>query len=187
MLESQDKQEFQKKLRRLEELLAKVEHFTDPAVRTHTREIVQAILELHGTGLNRMLERLHDAGEIGQQVIDACGKDEVVSGLLMLHDLHPLSLDSRVKQALESVRPYMSSHGGNVELLEISENGVIRLRLEGSCHGCPSSAVTLKQTIETAIWEHAPDATAIEVEGEETAHEAEEHSNGRFSLPILAG
>jgi len=60
--------------------------------------------------------------------------------------------------------------------------------LQGSCHGCPSSAVTLKQTIESAIWEKAPDAVAIEVkDAEADGIVLNGHGNGHFSLPILAG
>ena len=49
----------------------------------------------------------------------------------------PPILESRVEQALERVRPYLRSHGGNVEMLGIAE-GVVRLRMLGSCNGCPS-------------------------------------------------
>jgi Fe-S cluster biogenesis protein NfuA len=69
-----------------------------------------------------------------------------------------------VRRALDKVRPYLHSHGGDVELLGISE-GTVRLHLEGSCHGCPSSQVTLQTTIERAIYEAAPDVVAIEVDG----------------------
>ena len=87
-----------------------------------------------------------------------------MSSLLLLYGLHPLDLEARVQQALEKVRPLLRSHGGNVELLGIAD-GVVRLRMLGSCHGCPSSAMTLKNAIEEAIYAAAPDATAIEVEG----------------------
>ena len=73
-------------------------------------------------------------------------------------------LERRVRAALEEVRPYLESHGGNVELLEIAD-GAARLRLEGSCSGCPSSTVTLKLAIEDAIHKAAPDLRAIEAEG----------------------
>jgi Fe-S cluster biogenesis protein NfuA/nitrite reductase/ring-hydroxylating ferredoxin subunit len=89
----------------------------------------------------------------------------MVGGLLLLHGLHPVSLEARVQQALDKVRPYLASHGGSVQLLSVSEEGGIRLRLEGSCHGCASSAMTLKFAIEQAIREGAPDAFAVEVEG----------------------
>ena len=82
----------------------------------------------------------------------------------MLYGLHPLDLETRVLQALAQVRPYLRSHGGNVELIGVRD-GVVHLRLVGSCHGCPSSAITMRQTIEKAILGKAPDVIAIEVEG----------------------
>lgn len=95
---------------------------------------------------------------------ESCPRDEVVSGLLLLHGLHPDGLEDRVAQALEQVRPALQSHGGNVELLDVRE-GVVHLRLEGNCHGCPSSAATMKSTIEEAILAHAPEIVSIEVQG----------------------
>jgi len=103
---------------------------------------------------------------------------------LLLYGLHPLDLESRVGQALEKVRPYLHSHGGNIELLGLTD-GIVRLRLHGSCHGCPSSAQTLKQTIEEAIFEIAPDVTAIEVE-DELVEMPSSSQTGRFALPILS-
>ena len=62
------------------------------------------------------------------------------------------------------MRPYLGSHGGDVELLEVTDDGVVRLRLLGSCDGCPSSSVTLKLAVEDAIEAAAPEVTGIEVE-----------------------
>jgi Fe-S cluster biogenesis protein NfuA/nitrite reductase/ring-hydroxylating ferredoxin subunit len=88
----------------------------------------------------------------------------LVSHLLLLHGLHPLDVETRVVQALEEVRPYLQSHGGNVEFLGVEE-GVARLRMQGSCDGCPSSAMTLKLAIEEAVMKAAPDLDGIEAEG----------------------
>ena len=125
---------------------------------------MQAVLDLHGTGLERILGHLEEAGEAGATILDACAGDDVVGGLLLLHGLHPLDLETRVLRALEQVRPALRSHGGNVELLGVRD-GVVQLRLEGNCHGCPSSAATMKMTIEEAIYANAPEVTSIEVQG----------------------
>jgi Fe-S cluster biogenesis protein NfuA/nitrite reductase/ring-hydroxylating ferredoxin subunit len=135
---------------RVEQLLAGVDD--DP----RAVEALQAVLELYGEGLRRVLER-HAAGE-------PLESDELVSHLLLLHDLHPVAVEERIAQALDGVRPYLHSHGGEVELLAV-EDGVARLRLEGSCKGCPSSAATLKLAIEDAIREAAPELDGIEAEG----------------------
>jgi Fe-S cluster biogenesis protein NfuA len=184
MTDTFDPREFQAELQRLDGLLGEVERFADPAAQSRTREIVRAVLELHAAGLGRILAHLEEAGEAGRQVLDTCAADPVVAGLLLLHGLHPLGLEERVRQALDGVRPYLRSHGGDVELLGISD-GIVRLRLQGSCHSCPSSTVTMQQTIEAAVLGKAPDATAIEVEGvvEEVVPAADGHS--RLALPLL--
>jgi Fe-S cluster biogenesis protein NfuA len=105
-----------------------------------------------------------EAGEPGRAIIDNLGRDDLVGSLLLLYGLHPLDLESRVIQALEKLRPYMRSHGGSVELLSIND-GAVRLRLEGSSNGCGSSGQTLKAAIEEAIYDAAPDITALEIEG----------------------
>jgi Fe-S cluster biogenesis protein NfuA/nitrite reductase/ring-hydroxylating ferredoxin subunit len=118
-------------------------------------EAVQAVVQMYGEGLARIMERVD-----GAALID----DELVEHLLFLHDLHPVPLEERVRGALEEVRPYMESHKGGVELVSI-EDGVVRLRLEGSCSGCPSSTMTLKLAIEDAIHKAAPDVDEIVAEG----------------------
>jgi Fe-S cluster biogenesis protein NfuA len=156
--------DFQARMQRLETLIHEVERFTDPAARAHTRELVQAILDIHATGLAKVLDRLSDAGDTGRALIAELADDECVGHLLLLYALHPADLETRVRQALDRVRPYLRSHGGNVELLGMN-GGVVRLRLQGSCRSCPSSALTLQSTVEEAIYERAPEVTAIEVEG----------------------
>jgi Fe-S cluster biogenesis protein NfuA len=98
------------------------------------------------------------------RVVDSYAQDPLVSQILMLHGLHPIGLPTRVEKALEKVRPLLHSHGGDVEFLGI-ENGLVRLRLEGSCHGCPSSTMTLRNAIQEAIYEFAPDIGGLEVAG----------------------
>lgn len=133
---------------RIEELLDKVEG--QPEV----TELVQALLEMYGEGLRRIAVRF-DMRELSG--------DELVAHLLLLHGLHPVPVEARVAGALEEMRPYLDSHGGDVRLLGI-EDGVVRLQLQGSCSGCPSSAVTLRHGIEEAIYAAAPDVERIEAE-----------------------
>src|SRR5262249_28046933 len=140
------------------------DHVADPAARVRLQQIVQSLLDLHGVGLERLLEYVANAGEASHDILDACTHDDVVAGMLLLHGLHPLGIEERVRQALESVRPYLHSHGGNVELVDVQE-GVVRLRLQGSCHHCPSSSLTMQQTIEEAIYGKAPEVITVEVEG----------------------
>jgi Fe-S cluster biogenesis protein NfuA len=135
-----------------------------PAVGGQAEELVQLLTRLYGAGLERILTVLYDAGPAAAPWVDRLAEDELVASLLVLHDLHPLDLEARVARALDQVRLYLGSHGGGVELLGVAD-GVVRLRLAGSCDGCPSSAVTMKLAIERAIEEAAPEIAGIEVEG----------------------
>ncbi len=135
-----------------------------PVARDRAEELVRQVTELYGAGLERILQLLDSQGVLGPGTVSALTSDPLVSGLLLVHGLHPVDLPGRVAGALDSVRPYLGSHGGDVELLGISEEGVVRLRLLGSCQGCPSSSVTLKLAVEDAIETAAPEVTAIEVE-----------------------
>jgi Fe-S cluster biogenesis protein NfuA/nitrite reductase/ring-hydroxylating ferredoxin subunit len=136
--------------------------------RGRAEELVRQVTDLYGSGLARILEILHDRGQLDGGTLDALTADELISSLLVIHGLHPQDVESRVAAALDSVRPYLGSHGGNVELLDISTAGVVRLRLLGTCQGCPSSSVTLKFAVEEAIQSAAPEVTAIEVVEEES-------------------
>jgi Fe-S cluster biogenesis protein NfuA/nitrite reductase/ring-hydroxylating ferredoxin subunit len=152
-----DDREARERVARIETLLAAVEAMPDPTARDTATELVQALVELYGEGLARIVAHV-DGRAAG------LADDEVVAHLLLLHGLHPVPLEARVRGALEEVAPYLGSHGGGVELLGVEE-GVVRLRLEGSCNGCPSSTMTLKLAIEDAIHKAAPDVEGIEAEG----------------------
>jgi Fe-S cluster biogenesis protein NfuA/nitrite reductase/ring-hydroxylating ferredoxin subunit len=154
--------ETEDRVARVESLLEEVDALADPAAAQVTSALVQALLDLYGEALGRVM---HAVGAAEADVVrDVLLEDELVSHLLFLHDVHPVPLHERVGQALESVRPYLESHGGGVELVGIEE-GVVRLRLEGSCSGCPSSTMTLKLAIEEAIHKLAPDVDEIQAEG----------------------
>ncbi len=136
-----------------------------PAVQGKAEELVRLLMQLYGAGLDRILTLVDDAGQAAAGPIFArLAEDDLIASLMILHDLHPLDLETRVGRALDHVRPYLGSHGGDVKLLSVLE-GVVLLRLEGSCQGCPSSTVTMKLAIEKAIEEAAPEILRIEVEG----------------------
>jgi Fe-S cluster biogenesis protein NfuA/nitrite reductase/ring-hydroxylating ferredoxin subunit len=134
----------------------------DPAAAAE--ELVGLLVGLYGDGLARVVTVLADRGQPGAQILAALTDDPLVESLLLLHDLHPLDVDARVQRALDQVRPYLGSHAGGVEYLGVT-GGVARLKLEGSCHGCPSSAVTVRTAIEGAILDAAPEVTEVVVEG----------------------
>lgn len=132
--------------------------------RERAEELVRTVADLYGAGIERILDIMHEMGRLDDDVLAGLAADTTVSSLLLVHGLHPYDITTRVEKALESVRPYLGSHGGDVELLDISDEGVVRLRLLGSCDGCPSSSVTLTLAVEGAVEAAAPEVTAIEVQ-----------------------
>ena len=132
--------------------------------RERAEELVRLVTDLYGAGLERILDIVYDAGHLTDEVLAALAADDLAASLLLVHGLHPYDVGTRVEQALDEVRPYLGSHGGDVELLEVGEDGTVRLRLLGSCDGCPSSSVTLKLAVEGAIEAAAPEITGIVVE-----------------------
>jgi Fe-S cluster biogenesis protein NfuA/nitrite reductase/ring-hydroxylating ferredoxin subunit len=149
---------------RVQELEDALGETADPATLAVADELVAALVALYGDGLRRVMEALAAAGPAGEGVRAALMDDGVVASLLLVHDLYPVDLETRVREALATVRPYMESHGGDVELLGV-EDGVARLRLEGSCSGCRASSATLELAIKQALDEHAPDLAGFEAEG----------------------
>jgi Fe-S cluster biogenesis protein NfuA len=148
----------------IEELIAELERTADPAAQAQARAIVQAVLEFHGRALGQLMAHIAGTGAAGAALLETLARDDLVASLLLLHDLHPHDLGARVARALDQVRPQLRSHGGDVELLGVKD-GIVQLRMRGSCHGCPSSSVTLRELIETAIESAAPDVVDIEVDG----------------------
>ncbi|MDQ2791522.1 MAG: NifU family protein [Actinomycetota bacterium] len=145
---------------RVEALLAQFASTSDPTTAGRAEELVGLLVEFYGAGLARILELLDE------QAVAPLLADKMVAALLVLHDLHPQSTEERVLAALERVRPYLGSHAGDVEYLGMDPDGTtVRLRLAGSCDGCPSSALTVKMAIEKGIEDVAPEVTKVEVEG----------------------
>jgi Fe-S cluster biogenesis protein NfuA/nitrite reductase/ring-hydroxylating ferredoxin subunit len=141
-----------------------------PLVRERAEELVRLVVDLYGAGLERMMEILYERGLLGDEVLDDLAGDDLVASLLLVHGLHPEGVAARVERALDGVRPYLASHHGDVELLEITDEGVVRLRLLGSCDGCASSSATLSLAVEGAVLEAAPEVIGIEVEAPTSAH-----------------
>jgi Fe-S cluster biogenesis protein NfuA len=144
----------QRKIGRLEHLIGELETLEGAAGAT-ALQTAQTLVEVYGEGLARLVNRLE-----APRVLELA-EDEMVAHLLLVHGLHPLDLEARIARALEQVRPYLRSHSGEVELVAI-EPPTVRLRLSGSCHGCPSSTVTLRLAIEAAIRKAAPEIERVD-------------------------
>jgi Fe-S cluster biogenesis protein NfuA/nitrite reductase/ring-hydroxylating ferredoxin subunit len=151
---------------RIERLLEEVRAMATPPAWQRIDELIRLILELYGSGLGKIVEIAYDAGASGEVLLRRLLDDDLIASLLILHGLHPEDLAERVRKALIKVRPYLGSHGGDVELLEAdAATGIVRLRMAGSCETCPSSTMTVKLAVEGAIKELAPEVASIEVEG----------------------
>ena len=165
-----EEKSFQQLSRRIEGLIAKIDTDADPDARADALNLAQSLMELHGAGLDRLMEIVAGAGPSGHDLMNDFAGDALVASMLLLYGLHPHDLQTRVMTALERTRPFLHSHGGDVELLGVAD-GVVNLRLAGSCRSCPSSTMTLKLAIEQAIYEAAPDVTEIIAEGQAALNE----------------
>jgi Fe-S cluster biogenesis protein NfuA/nitrite reductase/ring-hydroxylating ferredoxin subunit len=163
---------------KVEALLAELTSTSDPATARLAEELVGLLVEFYGAGLARIVELLDE------QAVAPLLNDGLVTSLLVLHDLHPQSTEERVLAALERVRPYLGSHAGDVEYLGLNSDGTVRLRLAGSCDGCPSSAITVKMAIEKGIEDVAPEVTKVEVEGMAPDPAAPGVAEGHKLLPL---
>lgn len=125
------------------------------------QELVREVVGLYGAGLERIMLMVGDLGPDGG-LVERLATDDLVASLLLVHGLHPHDVHRRVSDALDRVRPYLGSHGGDVDLLEVSGD-VVRLVFKGSCKSCPSSAVTLELAVQDAVRAAAPEISSIEV------------------------
>jgi len=155
--------EFQERLGSIEGLLDKIEAEADPSLRTTVQELVQLVMDLHGAGIERIIELIRSSDDGGEGLIQKLGRDELVSSLLTLYGLHPETLEARVMRAMEKVRVRLRAHEAEVELLSI-EDGSLSLRLHANGHGCGSTAEALKGMVEEAVYQGAPDITGLVIE-----------------------
>jgi Fe-S cluster biogenesis protein NfuA len=162
------------RLQHLERRLRELEQGAESGERDRARELVETVMELHGSALARLLEIIARAGEPGKEIIDDAARDELVRSVLVLHGLHGQDLESRVVQALAQVRPFLHSQGADVELTAIAEDAV-QLRLLEREGGFPASKQTLRAAIEEAICTMAPDVCQVEFVDESV----------RLPLPLL--
>jgi Fe-S cluster biogenesis protein NfuA len=151
-------------VQRIGELVQQIEAIADPAVRATTKDLVQSLMDLHGAALEKALEIVADAGETGLGLIDRMGRDALLSSVLILYGLHPEDIETRVEKALDRVRPQLRKQGCEIESFDMND-GAIRLRVETGSHTCGSTLKTLQSTLESAIYDAAPDLISLVIEG----------------------
>jgi Fe-S cluster biogenesis protein NfuA len=156
--------DFREDLQRIGGLVEEIESIADPATRAATKNLVQSLMDLHGSALEKALDIVAQAGEPGMNIIDQLGRDSLVSSVLILYGLHPDGIQDRVVKAVERMRPQLRKQGCEVEAIDVND-GLVRLRVETGSHACGSTAKTLQATLEGVIYDAAPDMTALVIEG----------------------
>jgi Fe-S cluster biogenesis protein NfuA/nitrite reductase/ring-hydroxylating ferredoxin subunit len=152
---------------RIERALQALAEIDDAGVRETALGALRLVVGLYGDALERIVQVV---GEGWPDASRALADDDLIASLLMVHDLHPEPVAVRVQRALDEVRPYLGSHGGDVELVGVTDD-VVQLKMLGNCDGCPSSSVTLKLAVEGAITTAAPEITDIQVTEESAGHQ----------------
>ncbi|GAA3379050.1 NifU family protein [Streptomyces sannanensis] len=142
---------------RVEALLGSLEHLPDDAARTRATESVRALVDLYGDCLARIMGRA-DAG-----LRAALAEDELVCQLLLVHDLHPLPAEERVRRALDEARPVLHEQGGDAEFLGVDQ-AVARVRLSTTGQGCGSTAAALAAAVRDVVSRAAPELDGVETE-----------------------
>jgi len=149
---------------RVEALLAELASHAGPQVAATAEELVSCLVELYGAGLGEIVRIIGEDAEAGPRLMAALVADPLVESLLLLHDLHPVDVGTRVRQALDAVGPKLGPHAGQVEFLGVDDRGVIQLRLERSGHGCQSSSAAVQAAIEQSVAAAAAEAAGVQID-----------------------
>jgi hypothetical protein len=168
--------EFQEKMRKLGTLVGELDQMPGGGSKVATRELVLLLMEVHRTGLERIMELVFDAGK--EQAINRLGQDPIVRNLLLLYSLHPDDLETRVLQALEAVKGRLRKVDREVKLVSI-QDGAVQLQVNISRHAHGSKAKDVRSVVEGSVYDLAPDVASLTILG------LEEDSSGFVPLDSL--
>jgi hypothetical protein len=152
-------------LNRLQELIRVLDTHPDPSAKETTRELLALVLDLHGIGLAKLMG-IVTVAEDGTSILARLVEDKQVEAMLLLHGLHPDDLETRVRRAVERLRPHLGVHGLRLDVVEIA-SGTVRLRVHGRGAATIKAPLlwTLPGEIEDAVVEAAPDIEKILIDG----------------------
>jgi Fe-S cluster biogenesis protein NfuA/nitrite reductase/ring-hydroxylating ferredoxin subunit len=168
---------FLDEIERLEAIFEKWDEIPRASAKAYRR----AIEAINGEALRRMTNALK-SDPISLAAMKRAAGDEVVYAVLRRHNIVKASLNERVENALEGVRPMLASHGGDVELVKV-EPPMIEIRLIGACDGCPASALTFQAGIKKAVQQACPEITEIlQVSGK-----MDRRNGVRYTSPFAVG
>ncbi len=175
--------EFQEQVRQLGQLIAQFELMPENPEKTACKQLVQLLMDVHGAGLDKMMEIVFETAADGPAIIDKLGQDAVTSSLLLLYSLHPDDLETRVSRAVERLRPRLRKVSYSLDLTRVYEGTVeVRVTSTSSGHSCGSTLKEVRAMVEDGIFELAPDVTSLEIHG------LEEPAKGGFvALESLMG
>lgn len=146
----------------LESLLQEMGALSDPAVSARAQELVRLLMSLYGAGLSRMLDVVRTEGGGTQAVLDRFAGDGLIASLLVLHDLHPHAVETRVRRALEGLQPHLPP-AMTLTLMDVEED-TVRLRVT-SAPETQGGAANLRASVERAIQEAAPEIASVRIDG----------------------
>ena len=150
---------------RIEALLAELRSHSGPQVAQTAEELVSCLVELYGAGLAAIIGIVgSDPHGAGPRLLDSLVADPLVESLLLVHDLHPLDVGTRIQRAIDQVLPQFGSHAGKVDFGGIDDQGVIHLRMEAGGHGCGSSPDAVRAAVEEAVTAAAPETAGLDIE-----------------------
>ncbi len=173
--------EFQEQVRQLGKLITQFDEMPEGPQKTACKELVQLLMDVHGAGLDRIMEIVFESKGPGPAIVDQLGQDTVTSSLLLLYSLHPQDLETRVLQAIDRMRPRLRKLSCSVDLAGIIE-GAVQVRVSVAGHSCGSSSQDIRDIVEESVFELAPDVASLEVLGLE-----EPSSSGFVALESLIG
>jgi hypothetical protein len=158
--------EFQEKVRQLGQLIMQFDQKPENHQKTACKELVQLLMDVHGAGLDRIMEIVFENEAAGPAIIDKLGQDSVTSSLLLLYSLHPDDLETRVNKAIERMRPRLRKVSYGVDLTSVNEGAVeVRVTSTSNGHSCGSTARDARAIVEEGLYELAPDVTSLEIRG----------------------
>ena len=175
--------EFQEQVRQLGQLITQFDQMPENPQKTACKHLVQSLMDVHGAGLDRMMEIVFENEAAGPAIIDKLGQDSITSSLLLLYSLHPDDLETRINKAVERMRPRLRKVSYSVDLIRVDEGSVeVRVASTSSGHSCGSTAKDVRAIVEEGVYELAPDVTSLEICGLE-----EPANSGFVALESLIG
>lgn len=146
---------------KIEGLVHSAESLSDPKARAVAVDLLQAVLDFHAAGLERVMEIAAESGTAGEEIFERMATDDLTSSMLLLHDLHPDDLETRIDRAVHKLQDMFTSLGARLSLAAI-EPGTVRLNFDSARTW---SGTPVRASVEDAIFQAAPEITSVIIEG----------------------